>query len=328
LVRLAQEHRHARDDRRGDPAGPPRGVSCPGSPVNAHNKPVLSAEKQFYADLRSPAQLEAVTREGLGRRYAHRARRADGHSRSGYLAHLVPLHNLLTSGTGPGTVALSVNGSALRAGYHPALASWGSDASPWLIPGVRGGISAVRRGDAWSCDVSLSVLVSLRRAGRFRNRPLAALARAGHRSSPGRGLPRLGAGFTGAVLCPRENILAARSAGVTGPTLCPALPPDRRKGPRSPRAVTRADSPPGTAPGRNLMNPISITVTGRLGDDPRTFTTRDGTDGVELGHVARPRRWFPRRRRSGTTRSSRPGDCVRSPGAEPGTGIPTCGRRW
>jgi single-stranded DNA-binding protein len=30
------------------------------------------------------------------------------------------------------------------------------------------------------------------------------------------------------------------------------------------------------------MNPISITLTGRLGDDPRTFTTRDGTDGVEL----------------------------------------------
>jgi len=30
------------------------------------------------------------------------------------------------------------------------------------------------------------------------------------------------------------------------------------------------------------MNPILITVTGRLGDDPRTFTTRDGTDGVEL----------------------------------------------
>ena len=30
------------------------------------------------------------------------------------------------------------------------------------------------------------------------------------------------------------------------------------------------------------MNPIQITVTGRLGDDPRTFTTRDGTDGVEL----------------------------------------------
>src|ERR1700680_3202629 len=30
------------------------------------------------------------------------------------------------------------------------------------------------------------------------------------------------------------------------------------------------------------MNPISVTVTGRLGDDPRTFTTRDGTDGVEL----------------------------------------------
>jgi single-stranded DNA-binding protein len=30
------------------------------------------------------------------------------------------------------------------------------------------------------------------------------------------------------------------------------------------------------------MNPIAITVTGRLGDDPRTFSTRDGTDGVEL----------------------------------------------
>jgi len=30
------------------------------------------------------------------------------------------------------------------------------------------------------------------------------------------------------------------------------------------------------------MNPISVTITGRLGDDPHTFTTRDGTDGVEL----------------------------------------------
>jgi single-stranded DNA-binding protein len=30
------------------------------------------------------------------------------------------------------------------------------------------------------------------------------------------------------------------------------------------------------------MNPISISVTGRLGDDPRAFTTRDGTAGVEL----------------------------------------------
>ena len=30
------------------------------------------------------------------------------------------------------------------------------------------------------------------------------------------------------------------------------------------------------------MNPIAITVTGRLGDDPRTFNTRDNTTGVEL----------------------------------------------
>ena len=30
------------------------------------------------------------------------------------------------------------------------------------------------------------------------------------------------------------------------------------------------------------MNPITVTVTGRLGDDPRVFTTRDGTIGVEL----------------------------------------------
>jgi single-stranded DNA-binding protein len=30
------------------------------------------------------------------------------------------------------------------------------------------------------------------------------------------------------------------------------------------------------------MNPIHITVTGRLGDDPRTFTVRDDTPGVEL----------------------------------------------
>jgi single-stranded DNA-binding protein len=30
------------------------------------------------------------------------------------------------------------------------------------------------------------------------------------------------------------------------------------------------------------VNPITITVTGRLGDDPRSFTTHDGTPGVEL----------------------------------------------
>ena len=30
------------------------------------------------------------------------------------------------------------------------------------------------------------------------------------------------------------------------------------------------------------MNPIQISITGRLGDDPRTFRTRDGSDGVEL----------------------------------------------
>ena len=30
------------------------------------------------------------------------------------------------------------------------------------------------------------------------------------------------------------------------------------------------------------MNPISITITGRLGDEPRTFTTHNGTTGVEL----------------------------------------------
>jgi single-stranded DNA-binding protein len=30
------------------------------------------------------------------------------------------------------------------------------------------------------------------------------------------------------------------------------------------------------------VNPITVTVTGRLGDDPRTFTTHDGTAGVEL----------------------------------------------
>jgi single-stranded DNA-binding protein len=30
------------------------------------------------------------------------------------------------------------------------------------------------------------------------------------------------------------------------------------------------------------MNPITVTVIGRLGDDPRIFTTRDGTTGVEL----------------------------------------------
>jgi single-stranded DNA-binding protein len=30
------------------------------------------------------------------------------------------------------------------------------------------------------------------------------------------------------------------------------------------------------------VNPIHVTITGRLGDDPRTFTTHSGTTGVEL----------------------------------------------
>jgi single-stranded DNA-binding protein len=30
------------------------------------------------------------------------------------------------------------------------------------------------------------------------------------------------------------------------------------------------------------MNPIAVTVTGTLGTDPRSFTLRDGTAGVEL----------------------------------------------
>jgi len=30
------------------------------------------------------------------------------------------------------------------------------------------------------------------------------------------------------------------------------------------------------------VHPITVTVTGRLGDDPRRFTTRDGTAGTEL----------------------------------------------
>src|SRR5207248_3101922 len=39
---------------------------------------------------------------------------------------------------------------------------------------------------------------------------------------------------------------------------------------------------PGCGGREDAMNPIHVTVTGRLGDDPRTFTTRDGTDGLEL----------------------------------------------
>ncbi len=30
------------------------------------------------------------------------------------------------------------------------------------------------------------------------------------------------------------------------------------------------------------MSPIQISITGRLGDDPRTFRTHDGTDGADL----------------------------------------------
>src|ERR1019366_3874339 len=73
-----------------------------------------------------------------------------------------------------------------------------------------------------------------------------------------------------------------RPAGRCAGPSCTALPPDRREGPPSPQAATRAADPPGHRTRRNPMNPISVTVTGRLGDDPRSFTTRDGTDGVEL----------------------------------------------
>jgi single-stranded DNA-binding protein len=53
------------------------------------------------------------------------------------------------------------------------------------------------------------------------------------------------------------------------------------KGTTDPQAATQAAGSPGISQGE-AMNPISLTVTGRLGDDPRAFTTRDGTAGVEL----------------------------------------------
>ena len=83
-------------------------------------------------------------------------------------------------------------------------------------------------------------------------------------------------------LWPLGNILAAWATWYAGP-----LRPRRGhltagKGTADPRAATRAADSPGPHLREKLMNPIAITVTGRLGDDPRTFTTRDGTAGVEL----------------------------------------------
>jgi single-stranded DNA-binding protein len=125
-------------------------------------------------------------------------------------------------------------------------------------------------------------LVSVRRGAGSRNRPLAALATGGQRSFP------RGRGHSGCRLRRRsfffarlENILAARPAGMTGPGAA-ALPPDRREGPAVPRPPPGRPTLPVTTARENPMNPISITVTGRLGDNPRSFTTRDGTDGVEL----------------------------------------------
>jgi hypothetical protein len=97
--------------------------------------------------------------------------------------------------------------------HQPHLPPVNGHAGSRLVPRACR-VSGVRRWWAPACGVILSGLVSLRRAGRSRNRPLAALARTGHRSFPGRGLTRLDAGCAGAdfLSCPRENILAARTS--------------------------------------------------------------------------------------------------------------------
>src|SRR6266536_4472309 len=88
---------------------------------------------------------------------------------------------------------------------------------------------------------------------------------------------------------PALSFLIARweTSWPPGRPVCGPLPARRchltaGKDPAVSRPPPEAASPPGHRTGRQPMNPISITVTGRLGDDPRTFSTRDGTHGVEL----------------------------------------------
>src|ERR1022692_1998256 len=78
-----------------------------------------------------------------------------------------------------------------------------------------------------------------------------------------------------------QNIFPARAARCAGP------PCARRCHLTAGKGTTASGRHQGGRPARTphqgeAMNPISVTVTGRLGDDPHTFTTRDGTDGVEL----------------------------------------------
>jgi single-stranded DNA-binding protein len=78
-----------------------------------------------------------------------------------------------------------------------------------------------------------------------------------------------------------QNILAVRASQFDGPALA------RREELTAGKGTTAPGRHQGGRPSRLrhqgvAMNPISITLTGRLGDDPRKFTTRDGTAGVEL----------------------------------------------
>ncbi len=102
-----------------------------------------------------------------------------------------------------------------------------------------------RSGRGWrsDCGSSLPGLVSLRRYVGSRNRPLAALATGAQRSFLGRG--QVGAGFAGAAFSsPAGKHLGRPADRHAGPS-CAALPPDRREGPHSPQAATRAADPPG-----------------------------------------------------------------------------------
>jgi single-stranded DNA-binding protein len=128
------------------------------------------------------------------------------------------------------------------------------------------------------CGLSLPGLVSLRRAVVSATGPL---IRPGTDLLLVRGC--LGAGCAGAVLSPAAGKTSCL-AGLPGcgPALCPALSPDRREGPAVPRPPSGRPALPVTAPGGTIVNPISVTITGRLGDEPRTFTTHTGTTGVEL----------------------------------------------
>jgi hypothetical protein len=151
-----------------------------------------------------------------------------------------------------------------------------------LAAGSRPG--AGRIGGAWVCGVPLSRAWSACAGALVPATGLSLRSPGPPQIFPGHAAKTVG-GPAAPVLCflgPRGNILAGPGRPVCRAPASSARAPDRREGHhRPPGRHQRQPALPARRQG-DAMNPITLTVTGRLGDDPRSFTTRDGTAGVEL----------------------------------------------